>query len=197
MKHDILTQVCIPVIATMKQLERFLKSEIKVCVLQDVHVSLLGSMIEHLHARGRIGLVHIDLIPGVANDEAGSEFVLQKLRADGLISVKTRSIACAKRNQKLAIQRLFLIDSKSLERGLETLSKSQPDFVEILPGVAFGVLSQIKTRTTIPLIAGGLLKTSDDVRAAQAAGCSACTLSDWELCLKHAHLMPSDLSVNP
>jgi glycerol uptake operon antiterminator len=194
MKDLILTQGCIPVIATMKQLERFLTSVLKVCVLQDVHVSLLGSMLEHLHAQGRIGLVHIDLIAGLTNDEAGSEFVLQKLRADGLISVKTRSIACAKRNHKLAIQRLFLIDSKSLERGLETLSKAQPDFVEILPGVAFGALAHIKTRTTIPIIAGGLLKTSADLMAAKAAGCSAMTLSDWNLCLKHAYIERTGLS---
>lgn len=197
MKDHILTQACIPVIATMKQLERFLVSDLKVCVLQDVHVSLLGSMLEHLHAHARMGLVHIDLIAGLSNDEAGSEFVLQKLRADGLISVKTRSIACAKRNHKLAIQRLFLIDSKSLERGLETLNKAQPDFVEILPGVAFGALAHIKTRTNIPIIAGGLLKTSDDLKAAQDAGCSAFTLSDWDLCLKHAHSPLTDLSEAP
>ena len=185
MHQQLQRQICIPVISSMKRLEQFLLTPLTVCVLQDVHVSLLGSMLNRLHEQHRLGLVHLDMIHGLATDEYGAEFACQQLKADGLITTKTRPIETAKRNKKVAIQRFFLIDSKSIERGLETLAKSQPDFIEVMPAIAFNILPSLKARTSIPIIGGGLIKTIAEIDQGLQNGYSALTLSDLSLCMDY------------
>ncbi len=180
-------QICIPVVPTMKRLEQFLLTDLSTCVLQDIHISLLPDMISTLHKHERRALVHIDMINGVASDEYGTEYLCQKLKADGIISSKSRIIEVTKRNKKIAIQRMFLIDSKSVDRGIDMLNKSRPDLVEVMPAIAYRIIPTIKQRLNIPIIGGGLLKTKDDIENGLKAGCVAFTVSDLELCKEISH----------
>lgn len=182
MIEEIAYQRCIPVVATMKKLEQFLASDLTWCVLQDIHISMLSDMITMLHRNERKALVHIEMINGVANDEYGTEFLCQKLRVDGIISSKAKIIEIAKRNRKLAIQRMFLIDGRSVERGIEMLLKSQPDAVEVMPAVAYKAIPFVKERLNMPLIGGGLLRSKEDIDDGTKAGCVAFTISDLQLC---------------
>lgn len=175
-------QICIPVIPSMKRLEKFIASNLTVCLLQDVHIALLEHMIKTLHEHHKLALVHIDMIHGVSNDEFGAEFVCQRLRADGIISSKTRIIEATKKSKKIAIQRMFLIDSKSIERGIETINKSHPDIVEVMPAIAYKIIPTIVSHIQVPLIGGGLLKSKADIEEGLQAGCVAFTVSDLCLC---------------
>lgn len=180
---DILkNQICVPVVPSMKRLEKFVESDLVVCILQDIHISLLEHMIKTLHDNNKLALVHIDMVHGISSDEHGAEFLCQRLRADGVISSKTRIIETTKKNKKIAIQRMFLIDSKSIERGIETLQKSQPDIVEVMPAIAYKIIPYIKSKISMPLIGGGLLKTKEDILQGLEAGCMAFTVSDLCLC---------------
>jgi glycerol uptake operon antiterminator len=180
-------QICIPVVPTMKRLEQFLMTDLSTCVLQDIHISLLSDMILTLHKHERRALIHIDMINGVASDEYGTEYLCQKLKADGIISSKSRIIEVTKRNKKIAIQRMFLIDSKSVERGIDMLIKSKPDMVEVMPAIAYRIIPTIKERLNLPIIGGGLLKTKEDIENGLKAGCVAFTVSDLELCKEMSH----------
>lgn len=175
-------QICVPVVHSMKRLEKFIESDLIVCILQDIHISLLEHMIKTLHDNNKLALVHIDMVHGISSDEHGAEFLCQRLRADGVISSKTRIIETTKKNKKIAIQRMFLIDSKSIERGIETLQKSQPDIVEVMPAIAYKIIPYIKSKINMPLIGGGLLKTKEDILQGLEAGCMAFTVSDLCLC---------------
>lgn len=180
---DILkNQICVPVVPSMKRLEKFIETDLIVCILQDIHISLLEHMIKTLHDNNKLALVHIDMVHGISSDEHGAEFLCQRLRADGVISSKTRIIETTKKNKKIAIQRMFLIDSKSIERGIETLQKSQPDIVEVMPAIAYKIIPYIKSKINMPLIGGGLLKTKEDILQGLEAGCMAFTVSDLCLC---------------
>ena len=174
-------QVAIPVIATMKRLEQFLQTDLNTCLLQDIHISLLPDIIGQLHKNQRRALVHIDMIKGIASDEYGAEYLCQKLRCDGIISSKSKIIEVAKRNKKLAIQRMFLIDSKSVAKGVDLLLKTQPHIVEVMPAIAFNIIPSLKQQLNIPIIGGGLIKTPEDIEQGLAAGCIAFTVSDLEL----------------
>jgi glycerol uptake operon antiterminator len=182
MIETIKNQICVPVVPSMKRLERFIDSNLKVCVLQDIHISLLEHMIKTLHDHDKLALVHIDMVHGISSDEHGAEFLCQRLRADGIISSKTRIIETTKKNKKIAIQRMFLIDSKSIERGIETIQKSQPDIVEVMPAIAYKIIPYINDRIDIPIIGGGLLKSKEDILEGLNAGCVAFTVSDLCLC---------------
>ena len=175
-------QICVPVVSSMKRMERFIDSNLKVCVLQDIHISLLEYMIKTLHDHNKLALVHIDMVHGISSDEHGTEFLCQRLRADGIISSKSRIIETTKKNKKIAIQRMFLIDSKSIERGIETLQKSQPDIVEVMPAIAYKIIPYINKSINIPIIGGGLLKNKEDIIEGLSAGCVAFTVSDLCLC---------------
>lgn len=175
-------QICIPVVPTMKKLEQFLLTDLSTCVLQDIHISLLADIIATLHKHERKALVHIDMINGVSSDEYGTEFLCQKLRADGIISSKSKIIEVTKRNKKFAIQRMFLIDSKSVARGVEMLIRSKPDMVEVMPAIAYRIIPYLHERLDIPIIGGGLLKTKEDIENGLKAGCVAFTVSDLSLC---------------
>lgn len=77
-----------------------------------------------------------------------------------------------------ATQRMFVIDSSAMNRSIELIQKTDPDFIEVLPGVVPKIIKEIGTKTGKPIFAGGLIETVDEVEAALEAGATAITTSD-------------------
>lgn len=175
-------QVVIPSIFTMKDFDLFLKSPYEYCVLLDFHINMLDYAITQLHANGKKGIVHLDLVKGLTSDEYGTEYLCQKIGADGVISTKSKVIESAKKNNKIAILRLFLIDSKSLDKGLQLVKQLQPDYIEILPGIAYEIVPYIQTKTNIPMIGGGLIRSVSQIERCIANGMCAVTIGNFKLC---------------
>lgn len=126
-------------------------------------------------------LLHADLIDGLKNDEYAAEYLCQHVRPSGLISTRASVIQKTKQNKLIAIQRLFLIDTGALEKSYALLEKTKPDYIEVLPGVIPSMIREVMDRTGIPVIAGGLIRTEEDVRIALEAGATAITTSRREL----------------
>lgn len=84
----------------------------------------------------------------------------------------------AKKNKKLAVFRLFLIDSRSLSRGIALCRSLEPDYVELLPGIACGILPEIQKQIRMPIMCGGLLRSAEQIKACFQAGACAVTISD-------------------
>ena len=165
-------------ISAMKEFEAFLESDFEWAVLMEFHVALLADMVKAAHAKGKKILFHLDLLRGISTDEFGCEYACQKLRADGIISTRPKAVEAAKKNKKLAVLRLFLIDSRSLERGIALCNSLEPDYVELLPGIACGILPYIREKTEVPFMCGGLLRTAGDIEACFEAGACAVTISN-------------------
>jgi glycerol uptake operon antiterminator len=165
----------------MKTFESFLASKLEYCILQSFHLAVLNSLCNMAHKYNKKCLVHIDLIKGIASDEYGAEFLCQNLKVDGLISIHPSVIQMAKKNKKLAIQRIFLIDSLSLEKSISLAKKTQPDYIEILPGIACAVVESLLEQLEVPLIGGGLIKTQKEIRNCLDVGLVAVTTSKAEL----------------
>ncbi len=144
--------------------------------------ALQGSVVK-AHAEGRLILAHVDLIKGVGRDEAGVRFLARNLGVDGILTTRSNLISPAKREGLIAVQRLFVLDSESLEAGLPTVEKAAPDAVEMLPGVILpAVAQQLAARGTLPpLIAGGLIRTMAQVEAVLGAGAVAVSTSEKSL----------------
>lgn len=186
---DLPEQQLIPVLTTMKQLEKFLATSLKVCILQDFHFTLLRDVVKILHDNGRIGLVHIEMIQGISNDEFGTQILTQQLKVDGIISSKPKIIEMAKKTHCFSIQRVFLIDSKSLERGIASVSESKPDAMEVMPALTFQLFPGIKERIDMELWAGGLIRDEETVRIILANGAKRMTISNLDLCVKMNKLL--------
>lgn len=183
-------------ISQMKDFERFLQSSLDTCILMDFHINLLPGMMQAAHGAGKKVYLHADLLRGVSADEFGCEYLCQRLRADGIISTKPKVLETARRNQTTTILRLFLIDTKSLEKGVALICKLQPDYVELLPGLACDVIPDLKQRLAVhgistvftdrdqlglSFLCGGLIKTSAQISRCLEAGACAVTLSDRHL----------------
>ena len=80
--------------------------------------------------------------------------------------------------------RLFLSDSRAVDRGLTVANKSHPDAIEILPAAAAVKVASDFAQCRIPRIAGGLCRTEADVREVLGSGCRAVTSTSptlWKL----------------
>lgn len=130
------------------------------------------------HRQARLILAHIDLIKGVGRDEAGVRFLAQTLRIDGILTTRATLIGPAKREGLIAVQRLFVLDSESLETGLPAVERAGPDAVEVLPGVVLPhITARLRQASLPPVIAGGLIRTAEQVREILGAGAVAVSTS--------------------
>lgn len=123
-------------------------------------------------------MLHIDLIKGLSNDEAAVEYVIQQYKPHGIISTKSKIIKRAKKLNTLTILRVFILDSTALSRSIELIKRSDPDLVEVLPGVATKVIKEISDKTGKRIIAGGLINTKEEIDLAIESGAQYVTSSD-------------------
>ncbi|WP_265738392.1 glycerol-3-phosphate responsive antiterminator [Pseudalkalibacillus salsuginis] len=170
-------QKILPAIRNMKDFEKLLDSNYEYLVLLDSHISQLRSITQTAKRHGKKLLVHVDLIQGLKNDEHAAAFLAQDIKVDGVISTRASVIMTAKKKGVLAIQRLFLLDSSALKKSYALLEKTQPDYIEVLPGIMPEIITEVHEKTGIPIFAGGLVRTVEDVENALSAGATAATTS--------------------
>ncbi|MFC5653484.1 glycerol-3-phosphate responsive antiterminator [Paenibacillus solisilvae] len=171
----------LPAVRKIKDMEALLDSPFEYMVLLGGHLGQLKSMVDLARQNGKHILLHADLIDGLKNDEYAAEFLCQSIRPAGLISTRASVMKRTKQNKLIAIQRLFLIDSDAIEHSYALLEKTQPDYIEVLPGIMPTMIQEVKERTGIPVIAGGLIRTQQHIHDALGAGASAITTSRREL----------------
>jgi glycerol uptake operon antiterminator len=128
--------------------------------------------------------VHIDLLAGLENSEAGLQFLAEFESIAGVVTVHHHLTAAARRHGMLSIVRLFVSDSRALDRGLSVVNKSRPDAIEILPAAAAVKVAPDFATSRIPRIAGGLCRSEADVAEVISSGCRAVTSTSpalWRL----------------
>ncbi len=128
---------------------------------------------------GKTLFVHIDLAEGIGKDKYGLRF-LKKMGITGIISTRTGMIKTAKELEMKTVQRIFVLDSHSI-RTAESIVKTGPDMVEVMPGVIPVAIKEIHEIIDIPIIAGGLVRTAQDVEMIIEAGAVAASTSEQDL----------------
>ena len=122
---------------------------------------------------GKAAMVHLELIEGLSGKEIAVDAIHALTRADGIISTRAAQIKRARQLGLATIQRCFLLDSRSVRSLQAQAAQGKPDYVEILPGVIPRVIAELAHGMNTPLIAGGLIKTKEEVVAALGAGAVA------------------------
>ncbi|MEL0537691.1 glycerol-3-phosphate responsive antiterminator [Staphylococcus debuckii] len=171
----------LPAIREMKDLEKLAKTDYKKCVLLDTHIGHLQGIMSLLAQHQLETYIHVDLMRGIAHDEYGCEYIIQKFKPAGIVSTKPKVIKKAKSLKVATILRIFVIDSHALSRSIALIKQVQPDYVEALPGVASKVISKINEETHTPVIAGGLIDQEQEVEAAISSGAEYITTSNQSL----------------
>jgi glycerol uptake operon antiterminator len=174
-------QKIFPAAKNMKDLEKMIETSYEYVVMLGIHISQLQALVSMVKDRGKKLLLHADLINGLNSDDHAAEYLSQVIKPFGLISTRSNVILKAKQNNLLAIQRLFLLDTSALEKGYSLVQRTKPDFIEVLPGVMPHIIKEVHERTGIPVIAGGLIRTVEEVDNALSSGAVAVTTSKKEL----------------
>lgn len=120
--------------------------------------------------------LHMDLAEGIGKDRFGLKYVKNK-GVYGILSTRANMIKCAKELGLKTVQRVFILDSQSIETA-ESVLKTSPDMVEIMPGIIPVAISELKNKIDIPIIAGGLIRTKEDIDMIARAGAIAVSTSD-------------------
>ncbi|MGV2927730.1 glycerol-3-phosphate responsive antiterminator [Macrococcus capreoli] len=168
----------LPAIRTMKDLEIFIQTQYDYCVILDVHISQLDNILNMLMAHDKHAFFHVDLIKGLAVDEAAIEYLIQKFKVYGIVSTKPKLIKKAKMLGAQTILRIFIIDSSALSKSYRFIEQSDPDYVEVLPGIATKVIKELSECIRPKIIAGGLIETVEEVGTALQHGATHITSSN-------------------
>jgi glycerol-3-phosphate responsive antiterminator len=162
-----------PIIAAIKDddgLKRCKESDSRVVFILYGDICSVSDIVAEVKAAGKIAMVHLDLITGLAPKEIAVDFIKKFTQADGIITTKPALIKRAGELSLYTILRLFVIDSMAYENIERQLKNTHPDLIEILPALMPKVVSRICKLSNTPVIAGGLVSDKEDVMELLDAG---------------------------
>lgn len=168
-----------PVIAAISTEEDALEavqSSCEVVFLLSATLRDMATIVGRVHDAGKLIFIHVDLMKGLACDVEGLTYLKNTIHPDGIISTKGFVVKKAKEMGFVTVQRLFVLDSKSIDMGIKQLKDMKPDFVEVMPGALVKTIATISGRVTTPIIAGGLIDREQEVvQVLKAGGISVST----------------------
>src|SRR5699024_7002735 len=112
----------LPAIRSLKDFEKLIGSPYEKVVLLDIHIGNLESHMKVMHDHGFKVYVHLDLIKGLAINNEALEYIHQKFKPYGIITTRGKLISKAKSMKLQTILRIFLIDSSSVEKGIDMIN---------------------------------------------------------------------------
>lgn len=177
-----------PVIAAVKDdrhLAHCLTTDIDVVFILYGDVCTIPGIVKKIKNAGRIAMVHLDLIAGLAPKEVSVDFIRYRTEADGIITTRANLIRRAKEKGLATVLRFFVLDSMALsniEKQSQLHYSAQPDVIEVLPGVIVPkVMRRICSMSRVPVIAGGLIHDREDVTNMLRSGAVAISTSTPEV----------------
>ncbi len=173
-----------PVIAAVhaEDWKSAIESPVKTIFCLKANLRTIRSRTKDAHQADKKVFVHIDLSEGIGKDKIGIEF-LAACGVDGIITTKSNMVKMAKEVGLLTVQRFFALDSQGVSAISEITQAASPDFIEIMPGVIDKIVSRFATGQ-IPVIAGGLIETKQEITNALKCGAVAVSSGKqdlWEL----------------
>ncbi len=172
-----------PVIAAVKTAEdarNAARSPVSVVFVLGGTILTMDDILAELAAGDKLVFLHMDLIEGVGRDEAGLTYAARHWKPAGIITTRSNLVRKARELGLLAVQRVFLLDSASIRSGIQLVCQSEPDFVEIMPGLIPKAIGQFGGAGR-PVIAGGMVTERAEIIDALAAGALAVSTSAYAL----------------
>jgi glycerol uptake operon antiterminator len=140
----------------------------------------LSESIARIHRAGKLAAIHLDLVDGLAADTHGVGW-LARSGADAIITSHGRLVPAIRHAGCLAIHRVLLSRRGNLDSAMKAAARAAPDILEVLPGILLPSITQLLPRLGIPVLAGGFIRSAEDVRAVMAAGARGVTTSQADL----------------
>jgi glycerol uptake operon antiterminator len=170
-----------PIIASITEAEQItyaLASDVRRVNLMTGSVNNLKYVIEQLHDSGKQVFVHIEKVGGIGREASSIQYLADVFKADGIVTTKSNAVAAAKQAGILSSQRFFAIDSAAVETAVRMIKSSEPDEVELMPGLMPRVIREVRQQITQPLIVGGLIRDTEEIRLAMENGADFVSIGD-------------------
>ena len=167
-------------IRTEKDFSKALVSDVELVFLLHSNIMTLRQSVQEVHSAGKKAFVHVDFAEGIGKDRAGMMYLL-KQDVDGICTTRTNIVKIAKELGLITVQRFFMIDSHSVTTSIESMKISKPDIVEIMPAIVTKKIREFADLVDVPIIAGGLVETEEEVYAALDAGATVVSTGDTDL----------------
>lgn len=178
---NVINNPIIAAINDMNKAEAAINSPCKVIFLLAGDISNIKDIVERVKDNNKLIYVHIDLMDGFSKDNIALKYISENMHPDGIITTRGNLVKAAKEMNIFIIQRLFVLDSLSLDTGIKSIRNTRPDAIEILPGIMPRITKLIHSETKIPVITGGLINDKDDVIQNLKAGAIGISTSKQEI----------------
>ncbi|HZK25912.1 MAG TPA: glycerol-3-phosphate responsive antiterminator [Thermoclostridium sp.] len=173
-----------PIIAGVRDenmLQQAIMSPVSTIFLLHANIFNIKPMVDKIKDSGKCVMIHLDFLDGIGRDNCAMDYICGIIKPDGIISTKNNNIRHANSKGMFTIQRFFLIDSTAYETSVKTANAIKPNMVEILPGIIPKMLARVSQRLPMPIIAGGLVSTKEDVLEVLNSGALAASTGRSEL----------------
>lgn len=172
------------IIATVRNesdLQLALSSKSNIVFLLTGNLINIADYISSLKNAGKHVFIHLDFIDGLSNCKNAISYVSRFWNPTGIITTKSHVVKLANEVGLMTIQRIFLLDRNAIQKGIEMVKSSNPDAVEIMPGIMPKIIDQLSLDIKFPLIAGGLVTQVSEVHNALQAGALAVSSGNPEM----------------
>lgn len=184
LQHFIEANPIIAAVRKMGDLRPALASTVRAVFLLTGDINTVSETVRLARQSGKGIYIHLDLLDGLGKDEAAVRFLAKEAQPDGVISTRSYLIQAAKSMGLYTIQRIFVLDSLSVQTGVASVKDTRPDAVECLPGILPRVFAELAQELKQPIITGGLLRHPEEMRAVFNSGVRAVSVSNktfWNL----------------
>jgi len=173
-------QIIIAAVRNSEEFDKAVESESSIIFDLSPDLFSLSKRVKKAHESGKKLFIHIDLATGIGKDKSGIQFA-KNAEVDGIISTRVNIIKLAREIGIFTVQRFFIVDSHSIDTTIDAVKSSKPDMIEVMPGVLGKIIEDLKKRTDIPIIAGGLIETEQEIEDAIRHGAFAVSTGKKEL----------------
>lgn len=174
-----------PIIAGVKDLEKLddaVNSSCDIIFLLCGSIFNLKDIVKKVKDKNKLIFIHVDLLDGFSKDAVALKYIYEEIKPDGIISTKNSQLKAAKSLGFLTVQRIFVIDSLSIDTAIKASQMINPDAIEIMPGIMPKITRKLSEELEVPVIVGGLISEKDEIDKALengALGASTSSKSLW------------------
>lgn len=171
----------IAAVSSVEDLEEAIKSPCEIIFLLFGDIFNVEYIVEKIKKNNKDIFIHVDLIKGLSNDEVALKYLSDTIKPTGIITTKASLILNAKTMGLKTIQRIFILDSKSLEGGVNSVQMTMPDAVELMPGLIPEITKEVSQSINIPIITGGLIDEKKEVLESLKSGATSISTSSSKM----------------
>ena len=174
-----------PIIASLQKPEWVpvaITSNVRIVMVSSGNIFNIIEVCRELKNSNKIVLVQIDLIAGIGRDKIAIRYLKEKADIDGIVTSNGQQIASGHKEGLITAQRLFAHDTLAITSGINAVRNSNPDFIEIMPGIVVLEVSELlKKSFKQPIIAAGLIKRQKDIKQILKVGAVGIDTSNQNL----------------